>query len=103
MSELEEKLKVLGVLDKFEANLEKTSKIVQERREDLPEVLSFDEFIKMLCEISPKDAMGGAFRWSDTPEGPIFWRIVSELVEYDIEMLSPELLHICCAIYKTLN
>ena len=101
MTEFEKKLEALGVLDKFEANLEEASKMVQEK--GLLEGQGHAEFVKMLCEISPGYAIGGAFRWSGTPEGIIFWKIVSELVEYDIEMLSPELLHICCAIYKTLN
>ena len=90
MTELEKKLEALGVLDKFEANLAKASTI----QESLPEELSHAEFVKTMGEVSPELAIGGAFRWSDTPEGAIFWHIVSELVEYDIEMLSPELLYI---------
>ena len=101
MEKFKEKLKALGVLDKFEANLEKASSTVQEK--GLLEGQSHAEFVEMLCEISPGYAMSGAFRWSDTPEGIIFWKIVSELVEYDIEMLSPKLLRICCARYKALN
>ena len=101
MEKFKEKLKALGVLDKFEANLEEASKLVQEK--GLLEGQSHAEFVKMLCEISPGYAISGAFRWSSTSEGVVFWRIVSELVEYDIEMLSPELLHICCDIYKALN
>ena len=91
MTELEKKLEALGVLDKFEANLTKAGSTIQE---GLPEELSHAEFVKMMGEISPEHAINGAFRWSDTPEGIVFWHIVSELVEYDIEMLSPELLHI---------
>ena len=101
MTEFEKKLEALGVLDKFEANLEVSSKMVQEK--GLLEGQSHAEFVKMLGEISPGYAISGAFRWSSTSEGIIFWKIVSELVEYDIEMLSPELLHICCARYKALN
>ena len=103
MSELEEKLKVLGVLDKFEANLKKSSKMVQETCEGLLEGQSYAEFVKILREMSPGFAMGGAFRWDETPEGYIFWRIVSELVTYDIEMLSPELLRFTYTKYMALN
>ena len=103
MTELEKKLEALDVLDKFKANLEKTSSAVREAHEGLLEEQTFEEFVKMLGEISPGYAMSGAFRWPDTPEGTIFWKIVSELVEYDIEMLSPELLHICCTRYEALN
>ena len=90
MTELEKKLKALGVLDKFEANLAEASSTMQET---LPEVLSLAELVKMMGEVSPEHAINGAFRWDETPEGLVFWYIVSELVEYDIEMLSPELLH----------
>ena len=103
MTEFEKKLKVLGVLDKFEANLEEASKMVQETGEGLLEGQSHAEFVKMLCEISPGYAISGAFRWSGTPEGFVFWRIVAELVTYSTEMLSPELLHVCCARYKALK
>ena len=105
MTELEEKLKALGVLDKFEANLEVSSKMVQEicGVASMPEGKSYTDFIKMLCEINPKDAMGSAFRWDETPEGSIFWRIVAELVTYSIEMLSPELLRFTYTKYMALN
>lgn len=107
MAKFEKKLETLGVLDKFEANLEKSSGFLMGPFKALGHNVraknDFAEFVKMLCEISPGYAMSGAFKWEDTPEGPAFWYIVSELVEYDIEMLSPELLHTCCVRYKALN
>ena len=105
MEKFKEKLKALGVLDKFEANLEKSSDIIRETcgLVSIPEGQSYADFIKMLCEISPKEAMDGAFRWDETPEGPIFWRIVAELVKFDLEMLSPELLRFTYTKYMALN
>lgn len=105
MTELEKKLEALGVLDKFEANLEKSSDIIREITGvvSMPEGQSYTDFIKMLCEVSPEHAIKGAFRWSNTPEGSIFWRIVSKLVEYDLEMLSPELLHFTYTKYLASN
>lgn len=105
MTEFEKKLEALGVLDKFEANLEVSSKMVQEicGVASMPEGQSYTDFIKMLCEINPKDAVGSAFMWDETPEGHIFWRIVAVLVTYSIEMLSPELLRFTYTKYMALN
>ena len=104
MTELEKKLEALGVLDKFEANLQKTSDLLQAISEPLePAEKTFAEFIKMLYEISPEDALDGAFKWDTSPEGPAFWQVVSVLAELDIDVLSPELLNFCYAKYVSLN
>lgn len=65
MTELEKKLAELGVLDKFEANLEKSN-----------EVHGFDaDFIakSMAREADNPSKLLGAFSWNDTPEGFRFW------------------------------
>ena len=107
MTEFEKKLEALGVLDKFEANLEASSGFLMGLFKALDRNVSaknsFAEFVKMLYEVSPDDAMDGAFKWEDTPEGPKFWSTVRELVKFDLEMLSPELLHVCCINFASLN
>ena len=65
MTEFEKKLKALGVLDKFEANLEKSN-----------EVHGFDaDFIAktMSSKANNPSRLLGAFEWNDTPEGFRFW------------------------------
>ena len=65
MTEFKEKLAELGVLDKFEANLEKSN-----------EVHGFDaDFIakSLASKTDNPSKLLGAFKWNDTPEGFQFW------------------------------
>lgn len=65
MEKFKEKLADLGVLDKFEANLEKSN-----------EVHGFDaDFIAkdMASKADNASKLLGAFIWNDTPEGFTFW------------------------------
>lgn len=101
MTELERKLKELGVLEQFEANLQRTSDALHEL--DGRSIINYAEFIRALYDVNPEAALGGAFKWDNTPEGPLFWRIVSELTTFDIEVLSPGLLHFCYSKYVSLN
>ena len=64
MKTLKEKLKDLGVLEKFEANLRKSN-----------EANGFDaDFItKYIGEADNASKLLDAFSWNDTPEGFAFW------------------------------
>ena len=65
MEKFKERLAELGVLDKFEANLDKSN-----------EVHGFDaDFIAkdMASKTDNPSKLLGAFKWNDTPEGFRFW------------------------------
>ena len=71
-----EKLKELGVLDKFEANLEKSN-----------EANGFDPDLiteEMSMRISKARKLMWAFKWDDTPEGFDFWLKVYDKLEANL-------------------
>lgn len=65
MAEFEEKLAELGVLDKFEANFEKSKEV---------HGFSADFIAKyMSSKADNPSKLLSAFKWNDTPEGFMFW------------------------------
>ena len=101
MTELERKLKKLGVLEQFEAHLQRTSDALHEL--DGRSIINYAEFIRALYDVDPEAALEGAFKWDNTPEGFIFWQTVSALATLEEEALSPELLHFYYSTYVSLN
>ena len=65
MTEFEKKLEALGVLDKFEANLEKSNEV---------HGFSADFVAKAMSrKANNPSRLLSAFTWNDTPEGFRFW------------------------------
>ena len=76
MTELEKKLKALGVLDKFEANLENWE------RTHAPDEDEVYEWPDISTVQKDSDKLMSAFGWAETPEGPVFWlEVYSKLTE----------------------
>ena len=78
MEKFKEKLKALGVLDKFEANLDNW------KRTHVPDEDEAYEWPDISTLPKASDKLRSAFDWTETPEGPVFWlEVHSKLTEIE--------------------
>ncbi len=74
----EDELKKLGVLEQFEHNF----RVQQVAKLGMP--IDMNVILMNIATKDFEDFVTGAFRWDETPEGGLFWKLVS-ITEVDMK------------------